>query len=117
MPDLDRFRRAQEDPHAGFAAALAELRAGRKTSHWIWYVFPQLAGLGRAPTATPFAPAAAGGPAASLREPVLGPRLVEAVAAVHAHLTGHRPARLQTLMGAHGDAPKLVPCLALFPPA
>ncbi|HBH03381.1 MAG: hypothetical protein A2W08_17625 [Candidatus Rokubacteria bacterium RBG_16_73_20] len=114
MPDLDRFRRAQEDPHAGFAAALAELRAGRKTSHWIWYVFPQLAGLGRSPTATHFGLADAGEAAAYLRDPVLGPRLVEAVAAVHAHLTGHRPARLQTLMGSHVDALKLVSCLTLF---
>src|SRR5678810_620757 len=45
MFDLDRFTTAQSAPHAGFQAALAELTAGRKTSHWIWYVFPQLAGL------------------------------------------------------------------------
>ncbi len=42
MPDLDRFRQAQDLPHAGYAAALRELQAGAKTSHWIWYVFPQL---------------------------------------------------------------------------
>src|SRR3990172_8554228 len=111
MPDLDRFRRAQEDPRAGFAAALAELRAGRKTGHWIWYVFPQLAGLGRSSTATYFGLADAGEAALYLRDPVLGPRLG---AAVHAHLTGQRPARLQALMGSPVDALKLVSCLTLF---
>ena len=43
---LQRFHRAQADPHAGYETALAEIRRGRKTSHWIWYIFPQLAGLG-----------------------------------------------------------------------
>lgn len=43
---LGRFKLAQDHPAAGIATALAELRRGRKTSHWIWYVFPQLAGLG-----------------------------------------------------------------------
>ena len=51
MPDthkLQRFLDAQAD---GYADALAELQAGRKTSHWMWFVFPQLAGLGRSSTA------------------------------------------------------------------
>ena len=48
---LRRFRDAQAKPHAGFAAVLRELQAGRKTGHWIWYIFPQLAGLGQSPTA------------------------------------------------------------------
>jgi uncharacterized protein (DUF1810 family) len=43
---LQRFKDAQDRPPSGFDAALAEMRAGAKRSHWIWYVFPQLAGLG-----------------------------------------------------------------------
>jgi uncharacterized protein (DUF1810 family) len=93
MTDLGRFRVAQEDPRSGFATALAELRAGRKTSHWIWYVFPQLAGLGRLPTARRFGLADVDEAAAYLRDPVLGTRLAEAVAAVHAHVAGTRPIR------------------------
>ena len=46
VSDLERFKRAQDQPHSGFATALSELRSGRKTGHWIWYVFPQLSGLG-----------------------------------------------------------------------
>lgn len=46
MPDLSRFVAAHSDPDSGFAAALAELEAGQKQGHWIWYIFPQLAGLG-----------------------------------------------------------------------
>lgn len=48
MGDLDRFRAAQAET---LETALAELRAGRKTSHWMWWIFPQLASLGRSPTA------------------------------------------------------------------
>ena len=114
MADLERFRAAQDDPGTGLATALRELRAGRKTSHWIWYVFPQLAGLGRSPTARRFGLADAGVAAAYLRDPVLGPRLAEAVAAVHAHVVGPRPVRIETLMGSHVDGLKLVSCLTLF---
>jgi uncharacterized protein (DUF1810 family) len=114
MTDLGRFRVAQEDSKSGFATALAELRAGRKTSHWIWYVFPQLAGLGRSPTARRFGLADLDEAAAYLRDPVLGTRLAEAVAAVHAHVTGSRSIPIETLMGSHIDALKLVSCLTLF---
>lgn len=44
--NLKRFRDAQANPYAGYAAALAEIRNGHKVSHWIWYIFPQLKGLG-----------------------------------------------------------------------
>lgn len=48
MPTLDRFLHTQSGEHGvGFEQALAELHAGRKTSHWIWYVLPQLRALGR----------------------------------------------------------------------
>ena len=51
VDDLRRFVDAQERGRPSFADALAELQRGRKTSHWIWYVFPQLRGLGRSPLA------------------------------------------------------------------
>jgi uncharacterized protein (DUF1810 family) len=116
MGDLDRFTQAQ-DGHAGFAQAIAELRAGRKTSHWIWYIFPQLAGLGRSPMATRFGLRGPEEAAAYLRDPVLTPRLLAAAAAARAHLApaGARPAaRVETLMGSHIDAVKLVSSMTLF---
>ena len=116
VADLDRFCIAQEGEGAGsgFATALGELRAGRKTSHWIWYVFPQLAGLGRSRTARHFGIADVAEAMAYLRDPTLGPRLVEAVSAVHAHVTASRPIPIETLMGSRIDAVKLVSCLTLF---
>jgi uncharacterized protein (DUF1810 family) len=114
MADLARFRAAQGAAGTGFATALGELRAGRKTSHWIWYVLPQLAGLGRSPTARHFGLTDVHEAVAYLRDPVLGPRLTETVAAVHRHVTAPRPIPIQTLMGSHVDALKLVSCLTLF---
>ena len=81
--DLERFVTAQDDDRT-YDAALAELRAGRKTSHWMWFVFPQLAGLGRSPTAQRYALADRAEARAYLDHPVLGPRLREATAAVAA---------------------------------
>lgn len=103
-------------PHAGYAVALRELQAGAKTSHWIWYVFPQLAGLGRSSTAVYYGLAAVGEAAAYLRDPVLGERLIAAAAAARAHLAGDRtrPLRLAGLMGSEIDAMKLVSSMTLF---
>jgi uncharacterized protein (DUF1810 family) len=114
MADLDRFRAAQDDPETGLVTALRELRAGRKTSHWIWYIFPQLSGLGHSATARHFGLVDVGEALAYLRDPVLGPRLVEAVAAVHAQVVGPRRVRIETLMRSPVDALKLVSCLTLF---
>jgi uncharacterized protein (DUF1810 family) len=114
MLDLDRFRQAQDAPDAGFAAALAELRAGRKTGHWIWYVFPQLAGLGRSPAAVHYGVDGRAEATAYLRDPVLGERLLAAARAVRAHLEGPRPRRLEELMGSRIDALKLVSSMTLF---
>ncbi len=74
--DLDRFVVAQ-DQGATYDRALAELRAGRKRSHWMWFVFPQLAGLGRSPTAEAYAIADLAEARAYLAHDVLGPRLRE----------------------------------------
>ena len=72
--DLERFVVAQEDT---YARALAELRAGRKTSHWMWWVFPQVAGLGTSGTSQAYAIADLAEARAYLRHDVLGPRLLE----------------------------------------
>jgi uncharacterized protein (DUF1810 family) len=116
MDKLDRFRQAQDAPHAGYAVALRELQAGEKTSHWIWYVFPQLAGLGRSSTAVYYGLAGVEEAAAYLRDRVLGERLVTSAAAVQAHLSGSwaRPRALAELMGSQIDALKLVSSMTLF---
>lgn len=114
MFNLDRFRQAQDAPQAGFADALDELQAGRKSSHWIWYVFPQLAGLGRSSTAIYYGLDGADEAVAYLRDPVLGGRLITAAAVVRAHLATPSPARLDDLMGSSIDALKLVSCMTLF---
>ncbi len=77
--DLDRFVTAQAPV---FATALTELRAGRKQSHWMWFVFPQLKGLGMSATAQHFGIVSLDEAHAYLDHPVLGPRLEEATKAV-----------------------------------
>ena len=74
MDKLDRFRQAQDAPQAGYTVALRELQAGVKTGHWIWYVFPQLAGLGQSPPRLLRAGRVEEA-AAYLRDRVLGERL------------------------------------------
>lgn len=70
--DLERFVEAQE---AVFADVLAELRGGRKESHWMWFVFPQIDGLGASPTARRFALRSLDEARTYLDHPLLGPRL------------------------------------------
>ena len=82
--DLERFLTAQ-DRHHTYAQALAEVRAGQKTSHWMWFVFPQIAGLGRSSMAQAYAIADLAEARAYLADPVLGPRLREGVVAMLAH--------------------------------
>jgi len=77
--DLERFVRAQQ---GAYPAVLAELRNGRKTGHWIWFVFPQIAGLGRSELSRFYAIESLGEARAYLAHPVLGPRLRECAAAL-----------------------------------
>jgi uncharacterized protein (DUF1810 family) len=77
--DLDRFVRAQE---ADYERALAEIRNGRKRSHWMWYVFPQSAGLGLSATSQRYAINSLAEARAYLAHPMLGPRLTEIAEAV-----------------------------------
>lgn len=77
--ELSRFVTAQEPV---YDSVVAELRAGRKRSHWMWFVFPQIAGLGRTATAQRFAITSLDEARAYLEHPVLGPRLRECTALV-----------------------------------
>ena len=77
--DLNRFVEAQK---SNYDDAVAELRAGRKQSHWMWYVFPQLVGLGHSSMSIRYAIKSADEARAYLDHPVLGPRLIECVEAV-----------------------------------
>jgi uncharacterized protein (DUF1810 family) len=77
--DLDRFVAAQAEI---YGQVLAELRAGRKQSHWMWFVFPQIAGLGRSATATHYAITSLDEARAYFEHPALGARLRECTALV-----------------------------------
>lgn len=79
---LQRFLDAQADT---YAAALAELREGRKRSHWMWFIFPQLASLGRSGTAKFYGIADLAEARAYLADPVLGPRLIACAEAMLMH--------------------------------
>ncbi len=80
--DPHRLSRFVEAQAGTYDQALAELRAGRKTGHWMWFVFPQVAGLGRSPTAQHYAVSGLDEARAYLAHPVLGPRLVESAQAL-----------------------------------
>ena len=104
--DLQRFKDAQE---RDYRQALAEIRAGRKRSHWIWYVFPQLQGLGRSPMCARYGIRGMGEAEAYLADETLRGRLVEISRAL-LELEGSDPV---TVMG-HIDALKLRSCMTLF---
>ncbi|MCW2693820.1 MAG: hypothetical protein JWM48_3397 [Mycobacterium sp.] len=106
--ELRRFVEAQ-DSGGRYDAAVAELRRGRKTSHWMWFVFPQVAGLGRSATARHFAVAGLPEARAYLAHPVLGPRLVES-ATLLAELPGEDPVAVLGPV----DARKLHSSMTLF---
>jgi uncharacterized protein (DUF1810 family) len=80
---LERFVSAQ-DAGGTYEQALAELRRGRKTSHWMWFVFPQVAGLGQSPTAQYYGLRGLAEAQAYLAHPVLGPRIRECASTVAA---------------------------------
>jgi len=103
---LDRFVTAQQDV---YASALAELRSGRKRGHWMWFVFPQIAGLGRSAAAQHYAIADLAEARAYLAHPVLGPRLVES-ATVLTGLSGSDPVAVFGSV----DAMKLRSSMTLF---
>jgi len=109
---LDRFKHAQASSFAGFAAALEEIRAGGKRGHWIWYVFPQVRGLGTSGTSQTFAIDGEEEAAAFLRDPELRSRILTITQAVATQLRSGTP--LRALMGSDVDAKKVVSSLTLF---
>ena len=104
--DLARFVSAQTGE---FDRAVHELRAGRKRTHWMWFVFPQLKGLGLSSTAQHYGISALAEAAAYLQHPVLGPRLEVAVSAVQASRAGS----LNALFGSPDDL-KFCSSMTLF---
>ena len=107
-PELQRFVDAQ-DRGGTYQRALAELRAGRKTSHWMWFVFPQRGGLGESEMSRAYAIASAAEARAYLEHPVLGARLVESAEA----LLAHRDKSAVEILGGI-DAVKLRSSMTLF---
>jgi uncharacterized protein (DUF1810 family) len=105
--DLERFVAAQ-DRGGTYARALAELRRGHKDSHWMWFVFPQLAGLGRSATSQRYAISSLDEARAYLDHPVLGSRLRECAAVVAAAQPG-----AEAIFGGI-DAQKLQSSMTLF---
>jgi uncharacterized protein (DUF1810 family) len=104
--DLDRFVRAQEND---YAQALAEIRNCQKRSHWMWYIFPQLAGLGFSSTAQHFAIRGLDEARAYLAHPALGPRLRECAEAA----LGVEGRTAREIFGSPDDL-KLRSCTTLF---
>jgi uncharacterized protein (DUF1810 family) len=104
--DLERFVTAQQPV---YPQVLAELRRGRKTSHWMWFIFPQIIGLGQSPMAVHFAIQSMEEARAYLTHPLLGPRLRECAGAVLA--VEDRTA--EEVFGPI-DAKKLRSCVTLF---
>ena len=104
---LERFVGAQDG--GVYEQALRELRAGAKRGHWMWFVFPQVAGLGRSSTAQHYALSGLEEARAYLAHPVLGPRLVECAQAL-LELSGRDPVRVLGSV----DAVKLRSSMTLF---
>jgi uncharacterized protein (DUF1810 family) len=106
--ELERFVAAQ-DQGGTYEAAVAELRAGRKRSHWMWFVFPQIAGLGQSPISRRYAISSLDEAKAYLAHEVLGPRLVECARI----LTGLGTTSAEEVFGGI-DAMKLRSSMTLF---
>jgi uncharacterized protein (DUF1810 family) len=104
--DLDRFISAQDKV---LAQVSAELIAGRKQTHWIWFIFPQLAGLGRSETARFYAIDDVGQAKRYLADPVLGARLREHVGL----MLQHKGKSAREILGSPDDL-KFCSCLTLF---
>lgn len=105
--DLDRFVDAQSG--GAYEGALSELRRGRKVGHWIWYILPQMRGLGMSSTSAHYGIGSLDEARAYLAHPVLGPRLRACVEAVAMHAGSSATAIFGSL-----DAMKFRSCLTLF---
>jgi uncharacterized protein (DUF1810 family) len=106
---LERFV-AEQDRGGTYRQAVAELRAGRKQSHWMWFVFPQIAGLGSSPMAQEFAIGSLAEARAYLAHPVLGRRLTECAQTLSAAADGTSASQILGPV----DAMKLRSSMTLF---
>jgi uncharacterized protein (DUF1810 family) len=111
MNDAHRLRRFEvaQDEGQTYEAAVAELRAGRKASHWMWFVFPQISGLGQSSMSRAYAISSLAEAEAYLEHPVLGPRLIECTR-VLTELTGRTAEEIFGTI----DAMKLRSSMTLF---
>ena len=107
--NLDRFVEAQKLPYGSFEQALREIQDGCKCSHWVWYIFPQLRGLGFSYNANFYGIADREEAVRYLRHPVLGARLREITNA----LLQHRGSQPDDILGVI-DALKVCSCMTLF---
>jgi uncharacterized protein (DUF1810 family) len=113
MPSrLQRFKDAQDQAVSGFQSALSEIQAGGKRSHWIWYVFPQLSGMGQSAASRTFGLDGVAEAEAYIRDPVLRWRLLTIASAVAEQAQGG--ATLLRLMGSSIDVTKLISSMTLF---
>jgi uncharacterized protein (DUF1810 family) len=111
---LQRFKDAQGQPAAGFESALAEIRSGGKQSHWIWYIFPQLAGMGHSAMSQTYGLDGIAEAEDYLRDPLLRSRLLTISTAIADQLDRQPDPTLDQLMGASIDVAKLVSSMTLF---
>jgi uncharacterized protein (DUF1810 family) len=111
---LERFKEAQDRPRAGFESALAELQAGCKRGHWIWYVFPQLSGLGTSLLSQTYGIRDVAEATDYLRDPTLRSRLLLITTTVAELVKPERRVSLEELMGSPVDVKKVVSSLTLF---
>ena len=109
---LQRFKDAQDQRGAGFESALAEMQSGRKRGHWIWYIFPQLAGLGQSAMSQTYGIEDVAEAEAYLRDPILRRRLLTITIAAAEQL--RRGVSLESLMNSSIDATKLISSMTLF---
>lgn len=109
MASLQKFIEAQDSAHTGYATALQEIKQGRKTSHWIWYIFPQIQGLGHSYNARYYALKDIEEAMAYLKNETLNHRLREITDA----LLSHKDKSAQSILVGI-DAIKVRSCMTLF---
>ena len=109
--DLNRFIEAQDSPYDGYDTALSEMTKGEKQNHWIWWIFPQIAGLGHSGNSRFYAISGKEEAMEYLEHPVLGSRLREITEVVMSHADDRIAVEL---MGWEIDAMKLKSSMTLF---
>ena len=110
MSRLERFVLAQEDSYVGYMQALAEMKEGRKVGHWIWYIFPQMKGLGRSRNSDYYGIESLEEARDYLAYEGLGANLRE----ISRMLLRHRGEEIEAVMGSRTDATKLRSSMTLF---